>query len=348
MAPIETNPRQNATIAGTPFGKPKHDFHEQAYDIPHPHTLSDPFSSPDFRPHHPSLVRTENLWKVEALKWYRSTWFRGLRILLFAYVGLALLLALTQRSMIYYPSKSSEARAVQQAHASRHEPVRDREGEIQAWRSAYPEQGESPANRLMVFHGNAGQALNRTYFSELFALNGGQWEVILFEYPGYGPRSGSPSERSIVGAAVSLLDQLKEEDPRPIFLAGESLGTGVAGRVAAERPDEVAGMVFVTPLTSIVDVGRSHFPWLPVGLLLRDRFDAERALRESYRGPVAFVIAGRDEVVPAELGRRLAEGYEGPKLIFEQEDASHNTLDYTDFWRPWGEIKEFLLQDEHP
>lgn len=267
-----------------------------------------------------------------------------MRILILAYLGLVLLMGLTQRQMLYYPQKLNETSALSAAERFKLEPVRDGEGEIFAWRTTYSE--EPPENRIIYFHGNAGHALGRTYFSELFGLseNGDRWEVFLFEYPGYGPRRGSPSQSAILESAHELIAGLLAEDDRPLYLGGESLGSCVATLQAAEFPDQTAGLLLVTPFTSTVDVGKRHFPWLPVGLLLRDRFPADQALRD-YEGPVAFVIAGRDEVVPADLGHKLADGYHGPKEIWEQPDSGHNTLDYSDFWPGWQEIEAFLLEN---
>jgi hypothetical protein len=171
-----------------------------------------------------------------------------------------------------------------------------------------------------------------------------RWDVYLFEYPGYGARPGRPSERTIVDAAEQAARRLLAEEPeRPLFLLGESLGSGVATQVASRMPDAVAGIVLVTPFTNIVDVGAFFAPRFLVQLLIRDRYDSETALTQ-YDGPVAFRLAGRDRVVPTSLGRELHEGYHGPRQLRVDESAGHNTVDYSRVNPWWREVTEFLLE----
>jgi uncharacterized protein len=83
---------------------------------------------------------------------------------------------------------------------------------------------------------------------------------------------------------------------------------------------------------------------MPVNLLLRERFESARALQH-YRGPLAILLAGKDEVVPARLGKALYESYQGPRNLWIQDNRTHNALDYAP-WEPWWqEVKDFLLQN---
>ncbi len=270
--------------------------------------------------------------------------WRTLRLGLLIYAGLVILLGVMQRGFIYYPA--TDEFAALEAHAERQglEPWRLETGEAVGWR---PLANEAEP-RLVVFHGNAGHALLRTYYSRLFSDVGSEgdgWDVYLFEYPGYGAREGRPSEEAFYRSAGEAVDELIAEDPeRPLFLLGESLGSGVACRMAAERPEEIDGLLLVTPFSSLAEVGAAHFPFLPVRLLLRDRYENARHL-EAYAGPLAVLVAGRDRVVPARFGRGLYENYAGPGRLWKKEDADHNTL--LDFAGPdvWGEMAEFLLSD---
>ena len=88
-------------------------------------------------------------------------------------------------------------------------------------------------------------------------------------------------------------------------------------------------------------MGRRHYPWLPT-FLLRDRFDTAAALAR-FRGPVAFVLAGADEVVFADLGQALHDGYAGPKRRWVQSGRHHNTVVYEPRDPMWREIAEGLL-----
>jgi pimeloyl-ACP methyl ester carboxylesterase len=195
----------------------------------------------------------------------------------------------------------------------------------------------------MVLHGNAGYALHRVYYARGFAALDEGWQVFLFEYPGYGARDGSPSEEAIKRAALAALQRLlDEDDARPVYLVGESLGSGVAAYLAAEYSAQVAGLLLVTPFTSLVDVAAHHYPVLPVRLFLRERYDNREALAR-YGGPVAFLLAGRDEIVPTRLGRELYDRYRGPKWLRVDENAGHNSLDFRPGASWWRELSSFLL-----
>ncbi len=188
-------------------------------------------------------------------------------------------------------------------------------------------------------HGNAGHSLHRQYFARGFEP---YFSVYLLEYPGYGSRPGRPGEDAFVEAARQAVQQLVEEDPAlPVFLLGESIGTGVATRLATMFPDLIPGVLLVTPFTNLVDVGRLSFPRVLVRAVLRDRFDNEAAL-EGYTGRVGFLLAGQDEVVSTELGQRLYDGFTGEKRMWIQEGAGHNTLDFSPTSPWWQEAAAFL------
>ena len=104
----------------------------------------------------------------------------------------------------------------------------------------------------------------------------------------------------------------------------------------------MAGLLLVTPFTSLADVAAHHYPLLPVRALLSENYDSVEALSH-YRGPVAFLLAGRDEIVTTELGRELYERYSGPKWLRVEERAGHNTLPYHPGAGWWGEVSRFLI-----
>jgi pimeloyl-ACP methyl ester carboxylesterase len=111
----------------------------------------------------------------------------------------------------------------------------------------------------------------------------------------------------------------------PVFLVGESLGTGVACWLAGKHPDKVAGVVLLAPYNTLADVAQYHMPLLPVHLLLVDRFASQKHLR-NYSGPIAVLVGGNDPVVPERFGRRLYDGYSGPKRLWEFPQGDHGTV----------------------
>lgn len=263
-------------------------------------------------------------------------------ILVLIYGGLVLIMAGCQREMIYFPSTSPEEHLLKEAQAKGMTAWRNADHELIGWKKSSPEPGNG-GNAVVIFHGNAGYALHRDYFVDGFlALEDQQpWTIHIFEYPGYGARQGRPSEERFKAAAGEALAGLLGENYDRLFLVGESLGTGVATYLAGRYADRIAGLLLITPFTSLVEVGRKHYPIFPVGMLLRDRYDNLEPL-QGYGGPVAFLLAGADEIIPPALGRRLYAAYAGPKHLWVQEGRGHNSLNYHPKAAWWQEVVDFL------
>lgn len=267
-----------------------------------------------------------------------------LRLLLLLVTGCAgayLLVFLLQRRMLYFPERQSLEVALATAATRSLEPWRDDAGVLIGWLAPHP--GRRPEGTLLVLHGNAGSAADRTYLRDAFQGEAMPMalDVVLLEYPGYGPRPGRPGETALVTAAVEALERLAQERRGPVVLLGESLGSGAATLAAARRPDLVRGLLLVTPLKSVPVVARRHYPLLP-SFLARDRFEADRALAKLTM-PVGFLVAGRDEVVFPDLGLELHGAYAGPKRLWMDEAAGHNSLDYAPTLARWGEMATFAL-----
>jgi len=238
-----------------------------------------------------------------------------------------------------FPERSDRASAERRARSLGLEPWTDG-ATLLGWRARHP---AGARGRLVVLHGNAGSALDRTYFVDAFAsaAPGLPLDVYLLEYPGYGPRPGTPTEATLVAAAREAIAAARRDGPGPVFLAGESLGSGVAAVAAAEAPSEVDGLLLVTPLASVAAVAARHYRFVPA-FLLRDTYRADRALPR-YGGRTAFLVAGQDQVVFADLGRALFDAYPGQKRLWLDEPATHNGVDWHAGLTRWREMVEFLV-----
>jgi uncharacterized protein len=261
------------------------------------------------------------------------------------YLLVVVVLAIFQRKLIYLPSHQSEAAMLRYAESFQLEPWRDKAGMIIGWKT--PASAGAPrANRLVVFHGNAGYALLRTHFVDGFGgLGAGRlWDVHLFEYPGFGAREGKLGEESFIQAGAAALEELAANDSRPIFLLGESLGSGLACALAARNAPRIAGVFLLTPYSSLAEVAAFHYPAIPVRLILRDRWDNRTAL-SAYPGRIAIRLAGDDEIIPVAQGQALYDVAPGPRKLWIQDSAGHNgtNFDRTAPW--WEEVSEFLVSD---
>jgi len=261
---------------------------------------------------------------------------RTLRISLGVVLLASMALFAWQRKLIYYPWKMEPAEEAARATAAGLLPWKAGDRRFGWYR---PGSGR----RVLVLHGNAGSAVNRDYLADRIQSAAAQNDpaIYILEYPGYGHRPGSPSQASLVQAALEAMDELLQTDTSPLLLVGESLGTGVACQAAALRPDAVSGLLLITPFNSLTAVARHHYPWLPIGWILRDRYESDLALRQ-YTGPLVILLAGQDRVVPAALGEKLAQDYEGPTLILRKDQADHNDL--LSYLSPgeWREAWQFL------
>jgi hypothetical protein len=169
-----------------------------------------------------------------------------------------------------------------------------------------------------------------------------EWSLALVNYRGYGASEGKPSERDLYADALAIFDVLARRpdlDAARIVLVGRSLGSGVAVHVAAHRP--VAGVILVSPYDSMVEVGRRHYPWLPVGLLLKHRFDAQSAAPR-IRAPLLAIAGTRDAIIPTAHSRRLFDAWAGPKRWVELRDADHNDVGAAPGF--WPAIEAFLRE----
>lgn len=176
---------------------------------------------------------------------------------------------------------------------------------------------------LVYFHGNAGHLGDRLILVRPYLEAG--YGVLLAGYRGYGGNPGRPGEEGFYADGRAALAWLADSRvvPERTVLFGESLGTGVAVQMAVEHP--VAGLILQSPFTSVVDVGRDAVPWLPVALLMTDRFDSLSKIPR-ITAPLLLIHGEADRVVPVRFGRRLFEAASEPKTAHFVPGAGHNDL----------------------
>jgi pimeloyl-ACP methyl ester carboxylesterase len=265
---------------------------------------------------------------------------RAIRMLLtlgIAYSLFVLAAAIFQRRLIYFPRTIPTALAEPAAAELGFVPWRNTSGQIIGWKLPAT---SSPVASVLITHGNAGCAIDRGYLANPIHV-AAPVDVYVLEYPGYGSRSGSPDKRSILAAAEEAFGLLTNGLPK--YLVSESLGAGVVCYLAKAHPTEVAGLVLFMPYHDLASVAQRKMPWLPAYLLLLDRFNPAECLKD-YRGPVKMVLAGADEIIPVESGRRLFEGYPGPKNLQIIPGAHHNDIaGQSPEW--WKEVFSFWQQN---
>ena len=242
--------------------------------------------------------------------------------------------AVFQDSLLYFPDNPPRGDVLDEAR---------RHG-LRAWpndedfRAFLREPATPVRGTIVILHGNAGHAAHRTWYADALGREG--LRVILAEYPGYGSRPGKPGEAALVADAAETVKLVGERYPGPLILAGESLGAGVAAAVA--RRTKVPALLLITPWDSLERVARHHFPWLPVGLLLRDRYDSVLNLA-GFDGRLALVVAEDDDIIPARHAQQLHDSLGGDKRLWTVPGAGHNDWMMRFAEADWSALVDYLL-----
>ncbi len=226
-----------------------------------------------------------------------------------------------QRKLIYLPARDAVPAAGTVLPGARDVALRTADGlTLGAW--YVPATAPGVGVSVLVAPGNAGDRSMRAGLAAALAARG--MSVLLLDYRGYGGNPGDPTEAGLaldVRAARSYLVEDLEVPPERLVYFGESLGAAVVTELATEYPP--AGLVLRSPFTELADVAAKHYPFLPVRLLLKDRYPVAEQIRR-VRVPTLVVYGSADSVVPTEQSRTVARVAGGPTTSFEQPGADHN------------------------
>jgi uncharacterized protein len=242
-----------------------------------------------------------------------------------AYLALLLYVRLNERRFIYYPSRDLGETPARRGWVYEEVALTAEDGvALHGWfiPAAAPARADDggPAT-LLVLHGNAGNISHR--LDKLGILRDLGWDVLAIDYRGYGRSGGAPSEPGLYADARAAYRHLV--GPRAVpaaraFLYGESLGSAVAVQLATEVA--AGGVIIEEPFTSAVEVGQKMFPFLPVGLIARSRFDTLGKIGR-IRAPLLVLHSREDEMFPLAYAERLLAAAPAPKELVVLH-GSHN------------------------
>lgn len=224
------------------------------------------------------------------------------------YVAIMLLVMWREKSFIYYPSRDMPAvpAGCEDVWLTTADGVR-----INGW--FIPSGGPI----VLFCHGNAGNLSHRS--EKLAILRELGASVFIFDYRGYGRSEGLPNERGTYFDAEAAYAYLAPKS-KPIFVYGESLGSAIAVELATKHP--VAGVILEEPFLSVAAVGRNMFPYLPVGLLVRNKYDTLSKIA-GIHAPLLILHSRNDEMFPYAHAERLFAAAREPKQLVELR-GSHN------------------------
>jgi hypothetical protein len=240
--------------------------------------------------------------------------------LLVAFGGITALAYTMQRSMMYFPERVRTPPAAVGFAAARELVLDTADGEkVVAWH--VPPRDGKPL--VLYFHGNGGSLRYRVErFRGLTADGTG---LLALSYRGYGGSTGSPSEEGLIADAVAAYGFAAAQLPvERIVVWGESLGSGVAIALAADH--KIARLILEAPFTSAVDIGARAYPFLPVRLLMKDRFRSDLRIARVHV-PLLTLHGTADRTVPIAYGERLFALANEPKRMVRFDGGGHNNLD---------------------
>ena len=231
------------------------------------------------------------------------------------YVGLLVVVYLTQSHLIYFPTRDIAATPAN-ADLSYEDVWLTTEDNlrIHAW---YVPAANAKWTVLM-FHGNGGNISHRLYTLDILHKLG--VNTLIVDYRGYGQSEGTPTEQGTYNDAMAAWHHLQTKNAQHIIVFGRSLGGAVAMWLAKEV--NPAGLILESTFTSVVDMGSYHYPWLPIRYLSKFKYNS-LALAEHIRCPILAIHSREDSIVPFALGRRLFEALPGDKKFIEIQ-GDHN------------------------
>jgi fermentation-respiration switch protein FrsA (DUF1100 family) len=173
---------------------------------------------------------------------------------------------------------------------------------------------------LVYFHGNAGSLENRIH--KLNHFQDMNINFLIIAWRGFNGNKGKPSERGLYVDGKSAIDWLikKGVDEKNLILYGESLGTGVATHLAQNK--NYAGVILETPFTSMVDAAKNFYPYIPINLLLKDKFENFKKVK-NINTPILVMHGEVDQIVPFSMGKKIYEIANNPKYSYFTKYDDH-------------------------
>jgi hypothetical protein len=239
------------------------------------------------------------------------------------YILLLLFLYFYQRNLLYHPNENNYFGDNLKIEVDRIKIKTSDNLDLNAW---YYEKDKNKFKTLLFFHGNAGLLENRIY--KLNALDKLDLNILIIAWRGFSGNEGKPNEKGLYEDGKSAIDWLLNNGvkERNIILYGESLGTGIATHLAQKR--DFAGVILETPFTSMIDAAKTFYPYVPVNILLKDRYENKNKIM-NINSPILIMHGEIDNIVPFHMGKKLFEIANEPKTFYSTKTDNH-MMEYDD------------------
>ena len=256
-----------------------------------------------------------------------------LSIIVLGYFALLISTYIFQRNLLYHP-KINNYYGHQLSVAVEKTIIKTQDNvEILSW---YHNKNLNSDKTLLFLHGNAGSLENR--IEKLNHFGNMKLNFLIVAWRGFNGNKGKPTEKGLYEDARSAIKWLNSKGitEKSIIIYGESLGTGVAIEISQNK--NFAGVILEAPFTSMTDVGKDKYPFLPVSLLLKDKYESDKKIK-NVKSPILVMHGKVDNIVPLYMGKKIYKLANEPKHFFVQEYGDH-MMDYDE--RLLNELKKFI------
>jgi fermentation-respiration switch protein FrsA (DUF1100 family) len=240
-----------------------------------------------------------------------------------AYFIIILFVYFYQRNLLYHPSENNY---LNDKITFNYEEIfieTDKKIKLKSW---FIKKDLNKFKTILIFHGNAGNLFNRVY--KLNELNKLDVNILLISWRGFSGNKGKPTEKNLYHDAEEAVKWLNNRGAisKNIILYGESLGTGVATELGTSNA--FGGIILESPFTSIANAAKIYYPYLPVNIILKDRYDSIGKIK-NITTPILIMHGKKDNIVPQKMGLELYEKANQPKFSYFPENDDH-MMEYND------------------
>jgi fermentation-respiration switch protein FrsA (DUF1100 family) len=257
------------------------------------------------------LIKNRNIKKL-------GNYFLQLILIIFViYFSILVILYFYQRNLLYHPNENNYSDDKISVDIKKVKILTSDNIELLGW---YHEKNLKDYKTLIYFHGNAGSLENRIH--KLNHFQDMNINFLIIAWRGFSGNQGKPSEEGLYVDGKSAIDWVIEKgvDEKNIILYGESLGTGVAAHLAQNK--NYAGIILETPFTSMIDAAKTFYPYIPVNLLLKDKFENYKKVK-NINIPILVMHGEEDQIVPFSMGKKIYEIANEPKFSYFTKYDNH-------------------------
>ena len=251
------------------------------------------------------------------LKKFRNNLLQLVLIIFFLYFFVLVFLYFYQRNLLYHPNENNYSGDKISVDIKKVKILTSDNIELLGW---YHEKNPNDFKTIIYFHGNAGTLENRIH--KLNHFQDMNINFLIIAWRGFSGNNGKPTEQGLYEDGKSAINWLAKKgiDEKNLVIYGESLGTGVATHLSQNK--NYAGIILETPFTSMVDAAKIFYPYIPVNLLLKDRFENYKKVK-NINSPILVMHGEIDQIVPFSMGKKIYEMAKEPKYSYFTKYDNH-------------------------